>query len=85
MANYNPLRTGEPLDAELAERLRAAIRERGSHRVITEMGGSPAALANAAAGSHVAPGTAARVRAYLAALGVPRVPCGGELGPGVVT
>jgi len=82
MANHQPQRTGTPIDPALAERLRAVVRERGSHRVFREVGISPAALAGCCAGSHVLPSTAARVLAYLKHGGA--LPASGELGPGDV-
>lgn len=66
MTSYSPKRNGAPLDAELAEQLRARIQELGADRVFRASGISPLALAQCAAASHVLPGTVARLRAYLA-------------------
>lgn len=82
MANPHPVRTGMPIDAALAEQLRAVICARGMHRVLRELHLSPAAIAGACAGSHVLAATEERVRAYVASLAVPP---GGELHPGVIT
>jgi hypothetical protein len=82
MPNYHPQRTGTPIDPTLAERLRAVVRERGSKRVVQEMGVSPCALAGACSGSHVVDTTAARVRAYLEHGGA--LPAWAQLEPGAV-
>jgi hypothetical protein len=80
--NPHPVRVGRPIDAVLAEQLRAVVRERGMHRILRELHLSPAAIAGACAGSHVLSATEEAVRAYVESL---VLPAGAQLHPGVVT